>query len=92
MSEDRENLAARVREAEQHLADLRRRYLDALAEDDRVSRVAFLLYQRDVLASPGWEGPVTWEDWHELTIDSERDAYRERAVELLRILEETDAS
>lgn len=90
LPERSEELAARIRDAEAALRTLRAEYLASLAEDDRISRVAFLLYQRDVLAEDDWQREVTWEHWWELQIDSERDAYRERAVELLRIIEDSD--
>lgn len=66
-----------------HLA--RRRYFDALQDHDRTAQVAFRLYQNHVASQGDWpaDTPVTWEDWWDLTIESERDAWLALAADII---------
>lgn len=77
---------AAVVRAEMHLQQTYQTYLKALEADDLVNQVAFLLYQYSTQREEDWEGPVTWEHWHELQIEKERDGWREMAVELLTLI------
>lgn len=83
-----QNCKRRVLHAETALESAKRMYLDSLAEDDRVGQVAFLLFTRDCEDDPEWEGEVTWEHWHTLQVESERDKYRKLAAEMYRLVEE----
>lgn len=78
---------AAVAEAEEHLRLAQRAYLRSLEADDRISQVAFLLYQQAVQREPDWNGPVTWEDWHDLQIEEERDDWRELAAQILALID-----
>lgn len=61
-------------------------YLKSLEANDRINQVAFLLYQHATQREEDWEGPVTWEHWHELQIEEERDDWRKLAAEILNII------
>lgn len=76
-----------VVKAERKLEKAREEYNAALAADDKVTRVAFLLFEHSTLQEEDWEGPVTWDDWRTLLIDEERDHWREVAVNVLEIIE-----
>lgn len=74
-------------DAEEQLRGAREAYLHSLEADDTITQVAFLLYQLDIQAESDWEGPVTWEHWRRLQIDSERDDWRKLAAEILHIIQ-----
>lgn len=78
---------AAVVEAEKRLREARQAYLRSLEANDRIGQVAFLLYQQAVQREPDWEGPVTWEHWHDLQIEEERDDWRELAVQILSLID-----
>ncbi len=80
---------AALEAAEAEVVAAKRRYAQALEADDLVVRVAFLLYQRDVLAEDDWpeETPVTWEDWLSLQTDPDRDGWRRLAAEIIAEVE-----
>ena len=77
-----------VAKAENELDKALKEYSNTLEANDEVTSVAFLLYQKFVSMEEGWEGPVTWEDWEELTIESERNEWRKLAAEILSIIKE----
>lgn len=77
-----------VIKAEKKLDIAQKAYLKELAADDEITRVAFVLFQMEVAREEDWEGPVTWDHWHELQIDSERDEYRKLAAEVIAIVRE----
>lgn len=77
-----------VMKAENRLHLAQEAYLEELAADDAITRVAFVLFQLEVGREEDWEGPVTWDHWHELQIDSERDEYRKLAAEVIAIVKE----
>lgn len=82
---------AAVAEAEEHLRLAQRKYLRSLEANDRIGQVAFLLYQHAVQREDDWEGPVTWEHWHDLQIEEERDDWRELAAQILALIDGGDA-
>lgn len=76
-----------VIKAEKKLEKAQKAYLSALKADDKIGQVAFILYQQFVGTQEDWEGPVTWKDWWDLTIESERDEWRKLAAEVVSIIE-----
>lgn len=71
--------------AKRDLEEATKAYHAALASDDVNEQVAFELFVTAVLNEGDWpeDKPVTWEDWHDLTIESERDAWRDTAKRLI---------
>lgn len=83
MGENIDELKLSIQAAEERLHHLRMLYKRALAADDLVTRTAFLLFRFNVMKEDDWDGDVTWKDWHTLQTETERDDYRQLAVDIL---------
>lgn len=93
MSGDSAEALAALEAARSALREAEARYSAALAADDLVTRVAFLLFQHETKAEEEWgPDPVTWAHWETLQIEEQRDDWRRLAVAILNeVVDEIEA-